>query len=281
MVSRDDLKLMLEIQQKAYKDATELLMTEVTNRMRHLEQRNQELVHSLEFTQREVDGLKSDNSVMKEELCNLKKELAKKTDADEKINKINDRLDYQEDYSRRNNLRFDGLEEKSNESWEATQDMVQRLLREKLNIGPIQLERAHRVGPRPSMGTTRPRTVVARFTSFSDRQLALKNASKLKNTNIYINEDLCEASVQLRKAQLSDLRKARAEGKIAYFSHTKLVIRDRSERRFGAPGSDSQTTSATATGLEIQHLPSESSKHADEAQRDSTSSRSTRQKKQK
>lgn len=52
----------------------------------------------------------------------------------------------------------------------------------------------------------------------------------MKHTNIYINEDLCESSVNARKVQLPDLKRARAEGKIAYFNHTKLVILERGER---------------------------------------------------
>lgn len=39
---------------------------------------------------------------------------------------------------------------------------------------------------------------------------------------------ICESSLQLRKAKLSQLKKARLEGKVAYFSHTKLVIKERS-----------------------------------------------------
>ncbi|KAK4310310.1 hypothetical protein Pmani_018129 [Petrolisthes manimaculis] len=90
------------------------------------------------------------------------------------------------------------------------------------------MERAHRVGPRPPpSGDARPRTVVVRFTNFNQRQLTLRSSARLKNTNIYINEDLCESSVQIRKEQLPALRRAKAEGKIAYFNHTKLVVRDR------------------------------------------------------
>lgn len=238
--------MLLEVQQKAYKDATELLMTTVTSRLQQLENRNQELLRSLEFTQSEVDLIKNENTKLKEDLSNLKIELIKKTDTEEKINKINDRLDYQEDYSRRNNLRFDGLEERPNESWEETQEKVQRLLREKMNLGQVELERAHRVGSRSDAGTTRPRTIVARFARFADRQQAIKKSSMLKNTQVYINEDLCESSVQARKAQIPEMKKARAEGKIAYFNHTKLIIRERREHRGDSAEVMLQQSSAVA-----------------------------------
>ena len=74
-------------------------------------------------------------------------------------------------------------------------------------------------------GTARPRTVVTSFARFADRQQAIKNSSMLKNTHVYINEDLCESSVQLREAQLPELKKTRTEDKTAYFNHTLLVMR--------------------------------------------------------
>ncbi|KAK3878405.1 hypothetical protein Pcinc_016989 [Petrolisthes cinctipes] len=111
------------------------------------------------------------------------------------------------------------------------QETVQQILRGKLNIGTVKLERAHQVGPRPPPGDARPRTVVVRFTNSNQQQQALRNSARLKNTNIYINEDLCESSVQIRKEQLPTLKRTKAEGKIAYFNYTKLVVRERGAAR--------------------------------------------------
>lgn len=128
---------------------------------------------------------------------------------------------------------LDGPEEKPNESWEETQEKVQRLLQEKLNLEQVELEHAHRVGPSFMQKISRPCIVVLRFARFADRQQALRNSPMLRNTNIYINEDLCETSLQLWKTQTPELKKARAEGKIAYFNHTKLIIRGRGIQRSG------------------------------------------------
>lgn len=38
---------------------------------------------------------------------------------------------------------------------------------------------------------------------------------------------ICLASQNIRKAQLPQLKKARSEGKVAYFRHTKLIIKDK------------------------------------------------------
>ncbi|KAK4316251.1 hypothetical protein Pmani_012572 [Petrolisthes manimaculis] len=228
MPTTEEIKLMLDIQQKSFREGVEVIFQEVNNRLRQVESLNLELKLSLEFTQKEVEDTKRLNKVLQNEVNNLTKEISKKSEVEDKLEELKKRVDYQEDYSRRYNLRFDGLAEKNNETWEETQETVQQLLLDKLNIGTVKLERAHRVGPRPPpSGDARPRTVVVRFTNFNQRQLTLRSSARLKNTNIYINEDLCESSVQIRKEQLPALRRAKAEGKIAYFNHTTLVVRDR------------------------------------------------------
>ena len=44
---------------------------------------------------------------------------------------------------------------------------------------------------------------------------------------MFINEDLSLASLAKRREQLPQLKEARSRGKIAYFVHTKLVVKDR------------------------------------------------------
>lgn len=142
-------------------------------------------------------------------------------------------MDYHEDYSRRKKLRIDGVEEQLGEYWEVTQEKVQHLSWDKFGLVGVQLERAHRVGlrlPGRDSEPPRPRTIVARFFKYSDWEQMLQNSLKLKDSNVFLNEDLCEASVQECRAQLPELRKARAEGKIAYFRHTRLVIWERNDR---------------------------------------------------
>ena len=80
-----------------------------------------------------------------------------------------------ENRSRRNNLRFDGLEESENESWEDCEAKVQSLISKTLGLGsndnsnlndgsnsaatpPIVIERAHRIGSRASGKRDGPRS---------------------------------------------------------------------------------------------------------------------------
>ena len=156
---------------------------------------------------------------------------------------MEERCNYNEDHSRRNNLRIVGGEEQHDETWEQTAIQVSKLLESKLELPNIHLERAHRVRRRFDQ---RSRPIVARFSRYCDREAVMRNVRKLRGTRIYINEDLCPASQSIKKAQIPLMKQARNEGKLAYFRHTKLIIKERTS----APtqGSSSGTTPA-ASGI--------------------------------
>ena len=99
---------------------------------------------------------------------------------------------------------------------------ITRLLREKLNINP-EIERAHRVGK----NKTKTRDIVVKFSRFQDRDAIYMGRRNLRGTNIYINEDLCPATMEVRHQQKDALREARQQGKIAYFNYRTLVIKER------------------------------------------------------
>ena len=91
-----------------------------------------------------------------------------------------------EDRSRRDNLRVDGLKEIDNETWEKTEEILQQMIRDVLELEGINIERAHRVGNK-SNEKNAPRTIVAKFSSYKDKQAILSVAKKMKRKrNIYI-----------------------------------------------------------------------------------------------
>ena len=45
--------------------------------------------------------------------------------------------------------------------------------------------------------------------------------------NIFLNDDLCAASQAIKTSQMPLLKEAKAQGKMAYFRYTKLIIRER------------------------------------------------------
>ena len=57
--------------------------------------------------------------------------------------------------------------------------------------------------------------------------LGLRKAPKLKGTNIFINEDVCKATMEIRKTKLKELKEKREQGFIAYFSGADLITKER------------------------------------------------------
>ena len=71
---------------------------------------------------------------------------------------------------------------------------------------------------------TKARTIVVKFAQYKDRELVLAAAKKKRPRGIYVNEDF---SQRIMARLLPKMMKAREEGKIAYLSFDKLVVRDR------------------------------------------------------
>lgn len=236
----DAIKVLLEAQERTLRNAMDSKITT-------LEGTVADLVKSLEFTQAEVVEYKGELKSLKKSESEAKTIIVGlKT----KIDELEKRLNAQEDYSRRHNLRFTGIpEQPGGETWEQTSTSNTKLVEDKLQLQSPSIERAHRVGPAVS---GRPRVVVVRFQKFGDREAVLRNARKLKGSGVFINEDLCAASQEIKRNQFPMLRQARQEGKIAFFRQTKLIIKERTSRDSlsagvgGAPAR--RTVSASTSG---------------------------------
>lgn len=249
------IKTMIDSQNQAYKGSLEAFMKQVSDNVKGLETVINDLKRSLEFTQKEVEDLKHEQKQHiqerkkdQERIYQLKEELQT---CDKVIKELEGRANYQEDYSRRNNLQIIGIEERpQGETWEQTANIVGKLLQDKLQMPNIELERAHRVGRRDN-NLTRP--IIARFTWYVDREAVLRNVTKLRGTRIFINEDLCPASNNIRKSQLPQLKQARSEGKVAFFRHTRLIIKEGTTSSHG----DQQGGEAPTQGVDTHAGPSE------------------------
>ena len=91
----------------------------------------------------------------------------------------------------------------------------------------LNSSRTNRVGDANKNIMRRRRTVVVKFTSYKEKEAILKKARRIKPEGLNIFEDLAEETMEKRRAQLPQLKQAKAQGKIAYFSLDKLIIRDR------------------------------------------------------
>ena len=185
-----------------------------------------EIKASLQYTQKEVDQMKEDvnnNSAQRV----VTDRLLQRLDAD--VRRLDDACDYLENQSRRNNLRIDGVKEKPGESWEETEAALRLVVKRDLKlpagqVDNLQIERAHRTGAATAQ---RDRTIVVKFNSFKDRDAIIRAARTVKPRGVFVNEDYSQRVVSRRKELLPKMREARENGKIAYLSFDKLVVKDK------------------------------------------------------
>ena len=116
------------------------------------------------------------------------------------------------------------MKEHNKESWEECERRVHSMLKERLDIENVEIERAHRAGRK---SRSKPRTIVCKLLRFKDKQNILRKAKLLKGTNIFINEDYCQDTVECRKELWEKVKVLRSQGKIAYLNYRSIVSRDK------------------------------------------------------
>lgn len=196
---------------KTLKNEIKEMKTYVANEVKTIKKENQDLKNSIE---------------MQEEI--FEKKISILTDENESKSKEMERLynkqRIQEDRSRRNNVRLDGVRENENENWDETErKMKETLASHGIDISNFAIERAHRIGKN---NDGRPRTIVAKFLHFKDKQYVLYNSRKLKNSGIFLNEDFSKETNAIRKELSVKMWEKRREGKFAYISYDRLVVRN-------------------------------------------------------
>ena len=191
-----------------------------------------ELRASVQYTQKELDDIKQAVKSQSEQLSFNMRSIDAATTAQREIESG---LDYVENQTRRNNLRIDGVTESPGETWADTEAAVRKTFATSLKFSErqandIRIERAHRTGGDNHNHSGKPKTVVVKFESYKDRDTVMRAARKEKPRGVYINEDLSQRVMARRRELMPRLREAREQGKIAYLTYDKLVVRDRVER---------------------------------------------------
>lgn len=163
---------------------------------------------------------------MKEKTKYWEKSLQEKTARVERnlqgeIETLRDEKLYMEVYQRRENLRFHGIREASGTTEENVKGVLVGFMQNELDISEadtIEFQRIHRIGRRkPSQD--KPRPIMARFLRYSDRELVMSRAKKLKGKGLGISADLPKEIVNRRKELMSKFRKA----KVFFFLHEHVT----------------------------------------------------------
>ena len=188
----------------------------------------------------DIDSVKGKQKNLDEKFTHME---TNSTLVDEHISKLQSSLDkskgeidechkkilYLEAYSRRENLKFEGIAEASQHDAtpspsEETKDVLVDFLENVLGIEDaknIEFQRVHRLGKPKNDSGDGGRAIIARFLRFSDKERVFKRGRKLKGTDYRMFEDIPKELHQKRKAQMERLKEARKEGRRANFSKSE------------------------------------------------------------
>ena len=61
----------------------------------------------------------------------------------------------------------------------------------------------------------------------TNKKFSFRKTKFLKGTNIFINEDYCQDTVEYRKELWEEVKVLRSQGKIAYLNYRSIVSRDK------------------------------------------------------
>ena len=203
VVSEGFVKLHTDLDKLRFEFKTELDAVKLSTR---------DIEKSLTYTQSEVDDLK-------EHFETEAKELTKEVGTlNKKIADLEDRLKQEvennialEQYTRRENLRFNNIEEKEHEDCNA---VVYNILEKELGVdtSKIRFHAVHRVGKKIH-GRRRP--IIVRFVCREDRDKVWAVRGKIKKSTVhadaYITQDYAKAIQGERKVLIQAMMKAREE----------------------------------------------------------------------
>ncbi|XP_065665629.1 uncharacterized protein LOC136087051 [Hydra vulgaris] len=198
-------------------------------KFKNIQEENKNLKNEMRELRKTVDFVSEKYETTLAELKELKKnaipnvELTDNIKFNDKNNDEKDKLAELEDQSRRNNLRFNGVEESENESWEDSERKIQEVLKYKFGFtNDLEIERAHRIG-RNEKGVKKNRTIIVKFLNYKERNAVFE---KFRNEKLYVNEDFSERTTEIRKKLFKEAKELRAKGKFAKVIYNKLITRD-------------------------------------------------------
>lgn len=144
---------------------------------------------------------------------------------EQKIEKNSTRINQLDREKREHNIIIYNLEGDKQETWEDLQLKVLTLVETKLGITCRNEEfaRVKRIGQHTS-GRIRP--ILIKFLRYNMKLVVLKNKTKLKGTQIKIDEDYPPDVQERRRTLWPELKRLREQGHIAHLKYDRIVMKD-------------------------------------------------------
>lgn len=141
---------------------------------------------------------------------------------EKRIEEQENRIQQQEKERRSRNVIIHGIEEKEANVKELEQNIIQMLHNTlKLEILLMEIDVIYRLGPKNPQKT---RPIMVKFLTQRRAQEVLKNRRYLKNTKIYVNEDITKEEVEKRRKLVDSMKRFREQGKHAIIKNQKLIV---------------------------------------------------------
>ena len=251
------VKELLAVQLESFRSSVQMLVSQINEEIKSVKSDVNDLKASAQYSSRDVDDIKISLKAVETRGRSLE---ALVNGHSNEITQTADKQEYIENQNRRNNIKLIGVPESDTgvESWDESEEIVKSKVKEALKIEDnLVIERAHCVGQRKQFYTRRdgtvvpakPRPIVAKFQSWKQKEAVIKEPRKLKPQDVKFVEDFSQKTLLRRNQQIPDLKKARDDGKIAFFVGGNLVIKDKPPDRFQRVESDEEeiTFSNTAS----------------------------------
>ena len=182
------------------------------------------------------ESLTVNRDLVEEKLNTLKSQMRSiQNEVNESKAELKEQLRIQKDRLRRNNISAKSIEEDENETWENTENKLRSFLYDELEItDELYIERAHHVRRRKDVkfnSNNTPRTIVAKFLDYKEKEEVMRRRYKLKDTTYSVREDFSKETVEIRKKLWDQVKKLREDGKYAVIKYDKIVTRDFRPRR--------------------------------------------------
>ena len=147
-----------------------------------------------------------------------------------KITELENKNLYLEAYSRRENIKFENIEEvpDPNTHQEDTEHLLRTFLQKELgykDANHVEIQRVHRLNKKKD---AKPRPIIARFLRYKDCEQILSLGHRLKSTDYKMYQDLPYGIVERRRKQMDAFKTARRNKIPASFSKSqpdKLYVR--------------------------------------------------------
>eukprot|EP00112_Aurelia_sp_Birch-Aquarium-sp1_P026298 Seg924.21 transcript_id=Seg924.21/GoldUCD/mRNA.D3Y31 product="hypothetical protein" protein_id=Seg924.21/GoldUCD/D3Y31 len=224
-VTLEVLKELLAVQERAYRTLIESLLDNIKQDVRDLRNEVVDLKQSTTFTSAKYDHITSEISRIDRQLPKVDFQLRKiEEDNSESFTYLEDRYEYLESQSRRNNVKILGLPEYEDEiSWDATEAKVKEQIKTALGIEDnLVIEHAHR---------TR-RSSNNRSSGGFGQIVCLEASLREETSRNYVCCYFSKRTLDKRRSKIPDLLEARKAGKTAYFVMDKLVVRSNDASSF-------------------------------------------------